>query len=255
MACNNMPKTKTPDKESDSLEVTKKAETKMIVPKVVSKSDTLPVVILCRNDVLGKFDFRKDTNFVRVDDHYCNKPTWLRKQTYRAFLKMKKAAQKDNISYTIVSGTRNFNHQKAIWDRKWNKYSALKEIDRAKKILEYSSMPGTSRHHWGTDIDLNNLNNSYFAAGQGKKEYDWLVKNAATYGFYQVYTDKASGRTGYNMESWHWSYLPLASQFLNYYNDSISYKDLSGFEGANYAKQLGMIENYVNGISEDCKNY
>ena len=51
-------------------------------------------------------------------------------------------------------------------------------------------MPSTSRHHWGTDIDLNSLNNSYFSSGKGLKEYDWLTTNANHYGFYQVYTDE-----------------------------------------------------------------
>ncbi|NJK84501.1 MAG: M15 family metallopeptidase [Saprospiraceae bacterium] len=41
--------------------------------------------------------------------------------------------------------------------------------ERALKILKYSSMPGTSRHHWGTDIDLNSFSNSYFEQGEGKK--------------------------------------------------------------------------------------
>ena len=82
---------------------------------------------------------------------------------------MQRAALYDTIQLIIVSGTRNFKEQKAIWNRKWNRYNNLKSIDRIKKILEYSSMPSTSRHHWGTDLDLNNLNNSYFTSGKGKK--------------------------------------------------------------------------------------
>ena len=38
-------------------------------------------------------------------------------------------------------------------------------------------MPSTSRHHWGTDLDLNNLNNSYFTSGKGKKIYKGSEKN------------------------------------------------------------------------------
>ena len=34
---------------------------------------------------------------------------------------------------------------------------------------------------------------------------------------------KRIGRTGYNLEKWHWSYLPLASKYLEFYNKKISY--------------------------------
>lgn len=159
-------------------------------------------------------------------------------------------AKKEGIQLKILSGTRNFNYQKSIWDRKWKKYNKLPPKKRVLKILEFSSMPSTSRHHWGTDIDLNNLNNSYFEKGKGKKEYEWLVKNAPKYGFYQVYTSKKNGRTGYNMEKWHWSYFPLAKSYLNFYKKNISYKDIKGFQGANIAKDINVIKKYVDGIEK-----
>ena len=178
------------------------------------------------NFILGKFDYKKDTTFIKVDKIHASKTLY------------------------IISGTRNFYEQKSIWERKWLKYKSLKPIDRALKILEYSSMPSTSRHHWGTDIDLNNLNNSYFETGQGKKEYLWLVKNANTYGFQQVYTSKKQGRTGYNMEKWHWSYMPLSEKYLTFYNNTIQAKDISGFKGADLAAALDVIQIYVNGIKK-----
>ncbi len=125
---------------------------------------------------------------------------------------------------------------------------------RALKILEYSSMPGTSRHHWGTDIDLNALNNTYFASGQGQKEYDWLVSHASDYGFCQVYTEQDEDRPdGYHEEKWHWSYLPLAQQFLQQYNEQISYADIVGFDGSSVAEEIGAIQKYVNGIAPRCQ--
>ncbi|MBK8672515.1 MAG: D-alanyl-D-alanine carboxypeptidase family protein [Bacteroidetes bacterium] len=30
-------------------------------------------------------------------------------------------------------------------------------------------MPGSSRHHWGTEVDINALSNAYFSTGEGKK--------------------------------------------------------------------------------------
>uniref|UniRef100_UPI0035656002 M15 family metallopeptidase n=1 Tax=Fodinibius sp. TaxID=1872440 RepID=UPI0035656002 len=141
-----------------------------------------------------------------------------------------------------------------IWERKWNNSTAESDLDKALEILEYSSMPMTSRHHWGTDIDLNDLNNSYFESGQGRKEYEWLRAHANDFGFYQPYTDKSlNGRTGYNEEKWHWSYLPLASQYLKFYNRNISNADITGFKGSELAKEIDMVNNYVNGISATIK--
>ena len=77
-------------------------------------------------------------------------------------------------------------------------------VERARMILTYSSMPGTSRHHWGTDMDLNKDNNGYFATGEGLKVYEWLQAHAHEYGFCQPYTPKGPNRPeGYNEEKWH----------------------------------------------------
>ena len=203
--------------------------------------------------MLGKFNYKKHPKFVKVAEQYSSKTIYLDSTTYNAFTKMYESAKLENINLKIISGTRSFIEQKYIWERKWKKYENLQPLDRAKKILEYSSMPTTSRHHWGTDIDINALRNSYFENGQGKKEYDWLINNANSFGFYQVYTTKNNGRTGYNTEKWHWSYLPLAKQYLHYYNTNITYKDINGFKGSELAEDLNIIADYVNGISNKIK--
>lgn len=214
--------------------------------------DTLNIT---KDFVLGKFDYKTDTRFIKVEGKYAEKEIYLNTLTYRAFLKMAAAAKKDNIDFKIISGTRNFFEQKAIWQRKWNKYNDLEPIERAKKILEYSAMPSTSRHHWGTDIDLNSLNNSYFNSGKGLKAYQWLRAHANSFGFYQVYTNKNNGRTGYNEEKWHWSFVPLASKYLEFYKSNIKTEDISEFEGSQLANNLHVIEDYVNGISDEVKAY
>ena len=210
-------------------------------------------LISCKKQVPEKT--KTDTTFTKVSLKHASKVVYLKKETYNAFKKMHTEANKNGINLIIISGTRNFYEQKIIWERKWNTYKNLPPLNRAKKILEFSSMPTTSRHHWGTDIDLINLNNTYFNTGKGEKAYNWLIKNANKYGFYQVYTDKKNGRTGYNLEKWHWSYLPLASQYLKYYNNNISYNDIKDFKGANLAKEALMITNYVNGVSKKIKNF
>ncbi|MFM7596166.1 MAG: M15 family metallopeptidase [Flavobacteriales bacterium] len=206
-------------------------------------------------ELMGKVNPSTDTSFTRVNDAYCNKPTYLRKEAYAAFLKMREAAQKDGLTLLIVSGTRNFQDQKVIWERKWDNLSATiaDSTQRALEILKFSSMPGTSRHHWGTDMDFNALEDAYFTSGVGLKIYQWLSTHAHEYGFCQVYSDKANGRTGYNMEKWHWSYMPLSSSFLTQYINQVSYADFGGFKGSGVAKGIDMIQNYVQGIEPTCK--
>jgi LAS superfamily LD-carboxypeptidase LdcB len=197
----------------------------------------------------GKTNFAKDSGFVKINPAYCSGRTiYLRTQTAEAFEKMRIAAKKDSITLIVLSGARSFEQQKNIWERKWNNLKSGTPKEKALNILRYSSMPMSSRHHWGTDIDLNNLENSYFERGQGLKIYKWLTENAPNFGFCQVYTDKKNGRTGYEMEKWHWSYMPLSRQVHQRYNKNVTIDDFKGFIGSETAKDVKILEDYVNGI-------
>lgn len=190
---------------------------------------------------------------------------YLHRQTLEAFQKMHAAAKADNVELTIVSAFRNFDRQKAIWEAKWNGHRLLEgkekadevypdPADRATAILRYSSMPGSSRHHWGTDLDLNNLNNSYFASGEGLKVYNWLQANAAIYGFCQPYTAKGAERPhGYEEEKWHWSYMPLSAPLTAYAQKYLQDSMIQGFAGAESAPMIGVVDKYVLGINAACK--
>jgi len=215
--------------------------------------------------LMGKFDPAKHSNFVFVEKKYASKGGMrLQKETYEAFKQMEAAAKQDGINLVIKSATRNFFSQKNIWEAKWmgkRKTTGVKDIkkefpnpkDRALKILEFSSMPSTSRHHWGTDLDLNNFTNKYFESGQGKKEYDWLVKHAADFGFYQPYSKKDAARPhGYNEEKWHWSYLPLSKKYIDQMKLRMKDEMVKGFFGAEVAKEIGVVEKYILGIAKSC---
>ncbi len=224
-------------------------------------------IILSKEELLGQIDPAQHAGFTKVASKYTDKSDiYLRKDTYDAFERMAAAAKQAGLDLHIVSATRNFDVQKSIWEAKWNGQQKVggqnisKTIpdpkQRALKILEYSSMPGSSRHHWGTDMDLNALDNAYFDKGTGKKLYDWLQANAAAYGFCQVYTKKGKDRpNGYHEERWHWSYMPLASQFLRQYDQKVTHADIKGFDGAETASLIKIIPNYVMGIAPDCKNW
>lgn len=210
-----------------------------------------------KNILLGKFDYKKDSNFSIVNSKYSSKTIYLRNEVLLKFDKMYNAALEDGIKLVIISGTRSFNHQKYIWDRKWAKnILKMDSISAVKEIMKYSSMPSTSRHHWGTVIDLNNLENSYFEKGEGKKIFDWLVENAFKYGFHMTYDNQEeTKRTGYKMEKWHWSYMPISEQFLIQFNKYIQCEDISSFNGSKFAchQEVDVIKNFVNGINTDFK--
>jgi LAS superfamily LD-carboxypeptidase LdcB len=207
--------------------------------------------IINKEELLGKINPSQHPSFSKIEKVYTTKDNiYLRTECYEAFIKMSEAAKKEGVTLTIISATRTFDQQKAIWERKWAKLKEQKksDLEMARNIMLYSSMPGTSRHHWGTDIDINSLENSYFKSGAGKKLYDWMLLHAAEFGFHQTYTDKSKGRTGYEEEKWHWSYMPLSGPFLEEYQKQISYSDISGFSGSNVALELKVIETYVQGI-------
>lgn len=208
--------------------------------------------------IMGKFNPEEHPDFVLIDKVYADRAgLFLQKQTYESYKKMQSAAKEAGISLVIRSATRNFDYQRGIWERKWKANIAsqkgINDKNNALKILEYSSMPSTSRHHWGTDIDLNSFENSWFESGEGLKLYNWLEQNASTYGFCQVYSVKNSERPhGYNEEKWHWSYMPIASNYYNIAKSQMKDALISGFEGSEMAKEIGVVEKYILGINKKC---
>lgn len=227
--------------------------------------------------LLGDFQPAGHKWFVRVKDIYLTEEkkkkkikVYLLKEVYRKFKCMYRAAQKAGVSLKIVSGARNFTQQKSIWTEKWNgtrlvdlgdrKVNAKTEYalpkERARAIMMESAMPGASRHHWGTDIDIIDTSRSYFESEQGKKQYAWLKQNACHYGFCQPYTNKKDdNRSGYEEEKWHWSYVKFSAPLLDMYRDLVTTSDISGFEGSDLAAEnkLNVINDYVLGISGWCK--
>ncbi len=215
--------------------------------------------------LLGRIHPEADeSGFVEITRKYAiRQGMFLRREAMEAFQEMHTAAEKEGLQLVVLSATRTFGHQKRIWENKWHGISLLHgdilatdiedPVERSREILKYSAMPGTSRHHWGTDIDLNSLQNSYFEHGQGKRVYQWLKANAADYGFCQPYTAHGKRRAGgYEEEKWHWSYTSLASAFYHAFAEQISYEDIGTFDGAETAREMQVIDDYVLDVNTDC---
>ena len=237
------------------------------IEMVIEEVDTFPTLVFSLDYLRGRFDPAQHEDFTKVDPSMTDGDGtyYLRKDAYAAFTAMHNAAAKDSIRLEIVSATRNFDRQKSIWEAKWSGARLLEgrekapdvypdPKDRALAILRWSSMPGTSRHHWGTDIDINQLNNTYFASGKGLQEYEWLTTHAHEYGFCQPYSPKGEGLRpyGYNEEKWHWSYEPVARQLTQLAATQLHDNQIDGFKGAEAATQIGIVAKYVLGVSEDC---
>jgi len=200
--------------------------------------------------LMGKHDYKRDTSFTRVAARYADKSVILKKQAYAAYLKMYAAAAKEGVILNIISATRSFAEQQSIWERKWADAQSMRNSDAkniALTVLRWSSMPGTSRHHWGTDVDLVSLKKAFYNTPSGKKTYAWLCSNAAKFGFFQPFN---AGRTeGYQEEKWHWSYLPLAKTYLKEYLRQVTYADIHGFPGSEAAVALDVIKSQVFAIN------
>ncbi len=150
----------------------------------------------------------------------------LRKEACEAFVAMKKAAYQDGINIKIVSSYRSFERQQAIFERKYLAYTEDEEmapLDAVDRIIEYSTIPGTSRHHWGTDIDITDgyrktegdvlVAEKFDAGGPFEGLKKWMDEHAAEYGYHIVYTDNPK-RRGFKYEPWHYSYAPLSIPML-----------------------------------------
>jgi hypothetical protein len=105
--------------------------------------------------------------------------------------------------------------QAAIWKNRLTKRGE-------EETLRTSSAPGTSRHHWGTDIDVFETDSKKFRRrGPYHSAYVWMQKNASRFGFFQPYQGEGGRGISYIEERWHWSYGPIAEPLLKIVGEHI----------------------------------
>lgn len=197
----------------------------------------------------GRYDPKENPAFAKIPIAYTdNSIMYIQYDVLKAFIAMRNAAKRDGINLFVVSATRTFNRQAEIWEGKWDKNCGMR-TDRAATILQYSSMPGTSRHHWGTDIDLCSTEDQDWETKKYRKVLAWLEAHAHDYGFFMPYSDDPN-RPGYKYEPWHWSYYPIADIYTEKYIQTVCAHDLHGFRGYTAARPLRVIANYVLGIAQ-----
>ena len=162
-------------------------------------------------------------------------PARLRPEVAAAFGCLAAAAQEAGFDLAVASAFRGFDRQLRIWNRKacgelpvrddqdcLVPMESLAPPQQLDCILRFSALPGASRHHWGTDLDVYDrsampenyrlqLTPSEVAPGGiFGALHDWLDERIATgssFGFYRPYD---VDRGGVAVERWHLSYAPLA---------------------------------------------
>ena len=197
-----------------------------------------------------------DARFTLLPNHYSNKSIYVQKPVREALTSMMNAAKSDGVDLVVISGFRSYSEQMSIWQRKWQANSGMDDLGKVQQILKISSMPGISRHHWGTDIDFNDLNVSYWHTGAGVKTYQWLRANASSFGFCEPYYGKAQGQRsgGYEDEPWHWSYVALARPLQQQRSAHMSEVLQQPILGSSVlSSKPEWVEQYVNSVSVGCQ--
>lgn len=146
---------------------------------------------------------------------------------------LKASASAAGFELRIASGYRDYERQLSIWNRKSNgqlplldehgqplNAAHLSPRDRLYAILRWSALPGGSRHHWGSEVDVYDaaavdadyrlqLTEAEYAPGGPFAEFSrWLTEALPAGDFYRPYRPGAGGVAP---EPWHLSYRPLAA--------------------------------------------
>ena len=169
------------------------------------------------------------------DNHF------LHPQAVEAFLQLQQAAKQAGFNLQPASTYRDFERQKLIWNAKFNgerkvhddqgcaiDMNCLSDWEKIQAMLRWSAMPGASRHHWGTEIDIFDPDLlpegqklqlepwEYQTGGYFQRLTNWLLANAEQYGFYFPFMEDHGKQIG--LEPWHLSYFPVADIYAQQFS-------------------------------------
>ena len=162
----------------------------------------------------------------------------LHREAAGAFELLAADARDAGFELAPASAHRSLQRQLAIWNGKLSgAREVLDERDRVidlaplgprqqiEHVLRFSALPGASRHHWGSDVDV--FDAAALAPGQAPRLcgaevcgrgpfvplHEWLderIAARASYGFFRPYE---RDRGGVAPERWHLSHAPSAQAF------------------------------------------
>ena len=174
------------------------------------------------------------------------------------FLNLRQAALADGFDVVPHSSFRDFSRQLSIWNGKFSGEKPMVDAsgqpidvhelaprERIEAILLWSALPGASRHHWGTDVDLIDaqatapgyrvqLTPEEFAPGGPYAALaEWLGIYAPRFGFFRPFRGVLSG---VRPEPWHYSFAPVAENARRSLSVAVLHKAIAA------APLLGKVE-------------
>jgi LAS superfamily LD-carboxypeptidase LdcB len=191
--------------------------------------------------------------FGLTGDHItCHNNIGLHKDVLEPWQQLVDAARKAGFDLALASGFRSFDRQQQIWNAKMCgeravldddgcilNVTSLSSLDKIKRIMRWSALPGTSRHHWGTDVDVYDraavpddycpqlMTNEYMDNGPFAPMSQWLkefLDKADSPAFMLPYIED---NNGIKPEPWHLSYLPVAEQYQKMWSLTLLQKYLN----------------------------
>ncbi|MBQ4799007.1 M15 family metallopeptidase [Pseudoalteromonas sp. MMG006] len=189
---------------------------------------------------------QSDTHLIEIQGHR------LHSEIIDDFLALQNAAKNAGFDLTIASSFRDFDRQSMIWNNKfsgsrpvYNKQqqpvdlTKLTDINKCIAIMRYSALPGASRHHLGTDLDifdkaavnddyiLQLTPNEYEQGGPFAPLSNWLNNNLAKFGFYRPYKHDLDGVAP---ELWHISHIKQSQLMVDALSEKILYECINNSE-------------------------
>lgn len=173
-----------------------------------------------------------------IEPQHQSAPAAMHQSVLKPWLELVDAAQAAGFSPRIVSGYRDFNRQLNIWNNKASGQRILLNDDGqvldvnqlslaelVQALMRFSAIPGASRHHWGSDIDIYDAaavpddyevqltpqevsGNGVFSAF-----HNWLdryLESSHNPGFFRPYQIDTGGVAP---ERWHLSFAPVARHY------------------------------------------
>lgn len=196
---------------------------------------------------LDQFTGRTQNHLTKLNEDYL-----VHQEVLIAFNSLRQEAAIEGFDLTAISTFRPFHEQLQIWNNKATGKRALLNdageplpFDKLSKeeivfrILRWSALPGVSRHHFGTDIDVIDkkaltdpayrvqlVPSEYAKGGIFGELSSWLDKRISdreAFGFYRPYD---VDRGGVAPEMWHLSFRPIADEYLSEFSFEVFKKFL-----------------------------
>jgi len=146
--------------------------------------------------------------------------------------------------------------------------NSLSDIEKCTAIMLYSALPGASRHHLGTDLDIFDKSavsddyelqltpDEYQHGGPFAELSQWLDTHLAEFGFYRPYQHDLGGVAP---ELWHISHIAQSEQLMSHLSlevlhNCIKESDLLG-KDAILTHLPALYERFVINVSPPAKQY